>query len=130
MHVHASYAIRDGYYKNWSDANVTVLGYFNGWELGQNMNDPYPPDPASCPSHPYDLWRNAPCFIHRNLDAALCRDAKGSFRHGIWDGDTMLDPGMPVYREFLLQVCRPTLHMSCASVWCCTFVTVRKSVCM
>lgn len=107
VHVHASYAIRDSYYKNWSDANLTVLGYFNGWEFGQEMNQPYPPNPATCPTEPYDLWRNAPCFIHQKLDAALCRNSDGGFQRGGWDGDTQLDPGKPLYRNFLLQVSRP-----------------------
>ena len=49
MHVKASYAIRDSYYARWQKANLTVLGYFNGWELGQQMTD-YPPAAGSCPS--------------------------------------------------------------------------------
>ncbi len=38
-----------------------VLGYFNGWELGQSM---YAYPPTDCPPDD-DLWRHAPCFIHR-----------------------------------------------------------------
>jgi hypothetical protein len=88
-----------------------VLGYFNGWELGQEMNEPYPPNPASCPTEPYDLWRNSPCFIHARLDAALCRDASGGFQRGGWDGDTMLDPGTSLYRAFLVEMVRNHLDM-------------------
>ena len=80
---------------------IKVLGYFNGWELGQEMKD-YPPTPGSCPDDA-NLWRHAPCFIHRYLDAALCTDANGNRRvgptySGGWDGDTELDPGMALYR--------------------------------
>lgn len=31
VHVKSSYAIREAYLKHWADANLTVLGYFNGW---------------------------------------------------------------------------------------------------
>jgi hypothetical protein len=82
VHVKASYAIRESYYKNWSEANVSVLGYFNGWELGQNMKD-YPP--KDCP--PADeLWRSAPCFIHAHLDGALCTNADGKRNVGPGQG--------------------------------------------
>lgn len=39
VHVHSSYSIRDAYYAKWQAANLTVLGYFNGFELGQQMTD-------------------------------------------------------------------------------------------
>jgi hypothetical protein len=103
VHVKASYAIRDAYYAQWQKMNLTVLGYFNGWELGQQMTD-YPPAAGSCPPTP-DLWRSAPCFIHKYLDSALCTDARGHRNVGAgsagWDGDTMLDPGTKLYRSFL-----------------------------
>ena len=112
VHVHASYAIRQAYYNKWrQDANVTVLGYFNGWELGQNMAD-YPP--TNCPP-PSDLWRSAPCFIHAHLDAALCTNAEGhrDVGHGArgWDGDTMLDPAHPSYASFLQRMVQNHLDM-------------------
>ena len=31
VHVKSSYATREAYLKHWADANLTVLGYFNGW---------------------------------------------------------------------------------------------------
>ena len=69
--------------------NLTVLGYFNGWELGQQMTD-YPPAEGSCPP-PQDLWRSAPCFIYKYLGgAAYC--ARGHRNVGAGsagqDGDT------------------------------------------
>eukprot|EP01052_Picozoa_sp_SAG31_P010228 SAG31_NODE_554_length_14181_cov_22.378000_3_plen_824_part_00 len=112
--VHSSYALRNAYYKKWQAANVTVLGYFNGWELGQNMSD-YPPDPQSCPKQS-DLWRHAPCFIHKYFDKALCTNKTGGRMAGPnthlwWDGDTQLDPGFPVYRKFLKTMVQNHLEM-------------------
>ena len=37
VHIQSSYALREAALKTWADANLTVLGYFNGWELGQEM---------------------------------------------------------------------------------------------
>ena len=37
VHIQSSYALREAALKTWADANLTVLGYFNGWELGQQM---------------------------------------------------------------------------------------------
>ena len=103
VHVKASYAVRDEYYRKWQAANLTVLGYFNGYELGQSMTE-YPPKPNSCPPTP-ELWRSAPCFIHTYLDSALCTTAAGHRNVGPgssgWDGDTELDPGTTLYRDFL-----------------------------
>lgn len=112
VHVHASYAIRDQYLAKWQAANVTVLGYFNGWELGQEMTN-YPP--KNCTTEPTELWRDAPCFIHTYLDGALCTDANGyrnvGPRNQGWDGDTELDPGTTVYREFLKTMIQNHLAM-------------------
>ena len=112
VHVKASYAIREAYYKKWSEANVSVLGYFNGWELGQNMKE-YPP--KNCPSAS-ELWRSAPCFIHMHLDGALCMNADGKRNVGqggrqTWDGDTMLDPAHPKYAQFLKTMVENHLKM-------------------
>ena len=64
----------------------------------------YPPKPNSCPPTP-ELWRSAPCFIHKYLDSALCTTAAGHHNVGPgssgWDGDTELDPGTTLYRDFL-----------------------------
>ena len=79
VHVQASHVIRDDYYAKWQEANHTVLGYFNGWELGESMTD-YP-RPKSCPPTA-DLWRSAPCFIHTYLDSALSRADRGGRREG------------------------------------------------
>jgi hypothetical protein len=53
----------------------------------------YPPTPTSCPAE-VDLWRSAPCFIHKYLDSALCTSANGKRNvgkgQGGWDGDTEL----------------------------------------
>jgi hypothetical protein len=96
------------YYQQWAAQNLTVLGYFNGWELGQQMGE-YPPKPGACPPAA-ELWRHAPCFIHTYLDAALIVDKDGHRRVGAnsggWDTDTVLDPGIPLYRRFLTTMVR------------------------
>jgi hypothetical protein len=62
-----------------------------------------------------DLWRSAPCFIHKYLDSALCTSANGKRNVGKgqngWDGDTELDPGMPLYRGFLKTMVQNSLDM-------------------
>lgn len=74
----------------------------------------YPPIDGSCPAE-VDLWRSAPCFIHKYLDSALCTLASGKRNVGKgqngWDGDTELDPGTTVYREFLKTMVQNSLDM-------------------
>jgi len=109
----------DDYCKKMRKAGFYVLSYFNVTEYGVRMNVKNTP-PRKATSEE-DLWKDPHDFLFgklRGLEATL-RIPEGEavydtgyghlgegWPHLTWDGAIAMDPGEPVYRDFLLDQAR------------------------
>jgi len=79
-----------------------VLNYFNVTEFGAYIKHPPPPRKAQSDA---DLWKDANDFLYGRLSEAILRGKDGK-PIGSWEGCVAMDPGEPVYREFLFAQAR------------------------
>lgn len=80
-----------------------VLEYFVTTEGGNYIEDIPPMRKAKSDQ---DLWRDANDFIHYAIPDAVVRERDGSIRHASWFKNVVLDPGEPVWQEYLLRQAR------------------------
>ena len=94
-----------------------VLSYFNVTEFGAEVTDPKPPRKAV---DDRDLWKSADDFLYYRLGDAILHvpaavpAAKLSFYprsrpdgpYYTWGNGIIMDPGEPVYRDYLLDQAR------------------------
>jgi hypothetical protein len=102
------------YASNMKKQGFHVLSYFNVTEFGAEITDPAPPRKSLSDS---DLWKSADDFLYYRLaDAILAVPAsvtpdKLTFYprsrpqgpYFTWGNGIILDPGEPVYRDFLID---------------------------
>ena len=79
-----------------------VLNYFNVTECRAHYTDPPPPRKAAADA---DLWRDSNDFLFYQVGEAILPGADGK-PLGSWVGCVAMDPGEPVYQEFLLEQAR------------------------
>ncbi len=80
-----------------------VLNYFNVTEFGASIKYPAPPRKAQADA---DLWHDPNDYLYYRLgNAVLPKNPSGRPIHS-WEGCVAMDPGDPVYREFLLDQAR------------------------
>ena len=91
-----------------------VLSYFNVTEFGAEVTDPAPPRKAAKDE---DLWKNADDFLYGRLADAILHLPTGVAQNMLtfyprsrsggpyftWGNGIIMDPGEPVYQEFLLE---------------------------
>lgn len=91
-----------------------VLSYFNVTEFGADIKYPAPPLKSDNPS---ELWKDANGFLYTNLSEAIlytppAQKVFKSVHYGLtepnkpfwtWGNGIILDPGEPVYQQFLLD---------------------------
>jgi hypothetical protein len=94
-----------------------VLSYFNITEFGADVTDPAPPRKAA---EDEDLWKNADDFLYYRLADAILRVSTAVAKEKLtfdprarpggpyytWGNGITMDPGEPVYQEFLLEQAR------------------------
>ena len=99
-----------------------VLSYFNVTEFGAEVTDPAPPRKATKDE---DLWKSADDFLYTNLQKAIlhyrtgvtqeCSPLYPRSRSGgpyfTWGNGIIMDPGEPVYQEFLLDQAEKHISM-------------------
>jgi hypothetical protein len=99
-----------------------VLSYFNVTEFGANITDP---KPARKAADDRDLWKNADDFLYYRLNEAILHvpsavpKEKLSFYplsrpegpYFTWGNGIIMDPGEPVYQEYLLDQARRHIEM-------------------
>jgi len=92
-----------------------VLSYFNVTEFGADITDPPPPRKAAKDE---DLWTSADAFLYGRLAGAILRipaavpqdklslygeRARPGGPYYTWGKGIIMDPGEPLYQEFLLD---------------------------
>ncbi len=92
-----------------------VLNYFNVTEYGAFYK--YPPPPRKAASDG-DLWKDANDFLFYRLSEAILPGPDGK-PIGSWEGCVAMDPGEPVYREFLIEQARRHVKELPASAGIC-----------
>jgi hypothetical protein len=99
-----------------------VLSYFNVTEFGADITDPMPARKASDDK---DLWKNADDFLYYRLSDAILHvpaavpKEKLSFYprsrpegpYYTWGNGIIMDPGEPVYHEYLLDQARRHIEL-------------------
>jgi hypothetical protein len=99
-----------------------VLSYFNVTEFGANITDPKPPRQAVADQ---DLWKSADDFLYYTLADAILHvpgavtQDKLSFYprsrpkgpYYTWGNGIIMDPGEPVYQEFLLDQAKKHIEL-------------------
>ena len=99
-----------------------VLSYFNVTEFGAEVTDPAPPRNAT---RDEDLWKSADDFLYASSEKRSCPYRTGVSRicsrciHGrgsggpyfTWGNGIIMDPGEPVYQEFLLEQAEKHISM-------------------
>jgi len=135
--VNSSVAAIDNYYKSMRAQNWTALAYMCLTAFGRNMTS-YMAGGWQADPDPQADWRNPPAYMRAHLDAAIPRDGHGN-RFWIADcagdcattdckcpaplcplakqkcrcgtgGCLQTDPGVPVYKDFLVEQVRRHLH--------------------
>lgn len=76
-----------------------TLNYFNVTEFGAHFQYPPPPRKAK---HDEDLWKDAQDFLYYALGEAILPGREGK-PIGSWEGCVAMDPGEPVYQNFLID---------------------------
>ncbi|MBP1655433.1 MAG: putative lipoprotein [Bacteroidetes bacterium] len=108
-----------------------VLSYFNITEFGAEVTDPAPRRKAD---RDEDLWKNADDFLYYRLADAILRvstavakdkltfdpRARAGGPYYTWGNGIVMDPGEPVYQEFLLEQAR--IHI--------TFIPDAEGICI
>jgi hypothetical protein len=79
-----------------------VLNYFNVTECGANYRWPPPPRKAAADA---DLWRDSNDFLFYRVRPAILPGPDGK-PIGSWCGCVAMDPGEPVYQDFLVEQAR------------------------
>jgi hypothetical protein len=114
-------AMRD-YAAGMKSQGFHLLSYFNVTEFGAEVSDPAPPRKAIADK---DLWRSADDFLYYKLADAILHvpvsvgQDKLTFyprsRPGgpyyTWGNGIIMDPGEPVYQEFLLDQAKKHIEM-------------------
>lgn len=91
-----------------------VLSYFNVTEFGANITDPAPPVKGVADQ---DLWRNADDYLYGKLSEAILHvpgavtqdklvfypRSRPNGPYYTWGDGIIMDPGEPVYQDFLLD---------------------------
>jgi hypothetical protein len=87
------------------DRGFHVLSYFNVTEFGAAV--PFPlPEPTARAGHTCDrLWEDSALYLSTRLKDAMLMDEVGR-PHWTWGGAVVMDPGEPVFQEFLLDQAR------------------------
>jgi hypothetical protein len=99
-----------------------VLSYFNVTEFGAEITDPAPARKASSEE---DLWRSADDFLYYRLGDAILHVPKAVPKEQLsfyprsrpngpyftWGNGIIMDPGEPVYQEFLLDQARKHIEL-------------------
>lgn len=99
-----------------------VLSYFNVTEFGANITDPAPPE---VPAAGEDLWKNADHFLYGQLadailhvPAAVTKEKLSFYPRSrpqgpyyTWGNGIIMDPGEPVYQNFLLDQAKRHIEM-------------------
>lgn len=94
-----------------------VLNYFNACEFGENVHET-PSLSAGKPNSDQNLWQDPSEFVFSLLRDAVLRGPDGKILHG-WEHDVLMDPGEPVYQQYLLtQAHRHTEKLSASSGLC------------
>ena len=108
--------LRD-YATRMKDMGFFVLSYFNVTEFGANVLDPAPPKKALNNS---DLWRDPNDFLYSRLADAILKvppevkpeklriypRSRVNGPYFTWGEGIVLDPGEPVYQDFLMEQAR------------------------
>ncbi len=93
----------------------TVLSYFNATEFGAGMEFPPPPRTAQTEA---DLWRDPNDFLYARLgDAVLLHPDGGPY--WTWGAAVVMDPGEPIYQQFLVEQAQRHLDLIPASSGIC-----------
>lgn len=101
------------YSANMKKQGFHVLSYFNVTEFGAEVTDPAPPRKATTDE---DLWKNADDFLYGHLADAILHLPAGVTQEMLpayprsrvggpyftWGNGIIMDPGEPVYQQFLL----------------------------
>ena len=77
-----------------------VLNYFNVTEFGNYIKYPPPPRKATRDA---DLWRDPNDFVYYVLGNAILKRAAETKPLFSWEGSIAMDPGDPVYQQFLVK---------------------------
>lgn len=77
-----------------------VLNYFNVTEFGAFIKYPPPPRKAQ---EDVDLWKDPNDFLYYVLDGAILATSETGEPIHSWEGCVAMDPGDPVYQQFLLD---------------------------
>ena len=99
-----------------------VLSYFNVTEFGAEVTDPAPPRKAATDE---DLWKNADDFLYGKLADAILHVPAGVTQDMLplyprsrsggpyytWGNGIIMDPGEPVYQDFLLDQAQKHIAM-------------------
>jgi hypothetical protein len=93
-----SFTRLNDYYKRMNAMGFCVLSYFNVTEFGARIK--HPPPPRAEGDEP--IWKNANDFLYTRLADAILHDRDGK-QIWTWEGGIIVDPGEPVYRDFLLE---------------------------
>jgi hypothetical protein len=102
------------YARQMKEKGFYVLSYFNVTEFGADIKYPAPPLKSDNPS---ELWKDANGYLYTHLSEAIlyvpsAQDTFMSVHYGLtepnkpfwtWGNAIVLDPGEPVYQQFLLE---------------------------
>jgi hypothetical protein len=94
-----------------------VLSYFNACEFGENVPKTSPP-PARKAETDRDLWRNPSDYAFYVLRDAIMHSPDGKILGG-WEDDVLMDPGEPVYQQYLLEQARRHIEKIPSSAGLC-----------
>jgi hypothetical protein len=110
------------YAANMKSQGFHVLSYFNVTEFGADITDPVP---AKNNVPDQDIWRNANDFLYGKLNDAILHvpgavskeklafypKSRPNGPYFTWGNGIIMDPGEPVYQEFLLDQARKHIDM-------------------
>lgn len=90
----------------WRARGFHQLAYFNTTEFGTAIHHPRPAQEYACDAP--DLWKSPNDYLYCNLEDALLR-GPDSVPIFTWERAVVMDPGEPVYRDYLLNQARRLL---------------------
>ncbi|KRF42979.1 hypothetical protein [Paenibacillus sp. Soil787] len=87
-----------------------VLSYFNVTEFGADVQFPLPDVESQEGSETDQLWKDCSLYLSRELKEALLLNRQGQ-PYWSWANAVVMDPGEPVYQQFLLDQARRHLEL-------------------
>ena len=90
------------YSRRMREQGFYVLNYFNVTEFGDNVTWPAPPRKTAAEA---GLWHDSNDLLYAKFEDAMLRTLEGK-PYYTWGNAVAMDPGEPVYQDFLLDQAR------------------------